>query len=150
MTEDEKIKIEPDFNRALQIWHEGKPLEAIGILKNLDKNFPNQASILGMIGGIYFSLDDWKNSYIYYKKTAELSPKSETASIGLFHSLFELKKYDESFNEIKRFLTTSKKLNIKLKKYNLLINDWKKEFNLQTDDYFEITEAVSENLKTSL
>lgn len=150
MTEDEKLKIEPEFNQALGLWREDKPFEAIKILKKLNKNFPNQSAILGMIGAIYFCLDNWKNSCIYYKKTVKFSPKSELASIALFHSLFQLKKYNKGFDEIKRFLSISKKLNIKFKKYNLLMNDWKEEFNLKTDDYFEIVEAVFQDFKNSL
>ncbi|HYP49439.1 MAG TPA: hypothetical protein VEQ34_00755, partial [Pyrinomonadaceae bacterium] len=119
----------------------------IQILKNLDKKFPNQAAILGVIGGIYFSLRDWENSYIYYKKTAKLAPKSETASIALFHCLFELEKYDESLDEIKRFISISQKFDLKLKEYNLLLSDWKRDLNLKTDDYFEIAEAFFRTLK---
>jgi len=119
MTEDEKIKIEPEFNRALDLWHEDKPFEAIKILKQLNKEFPNQPTILGMLGAIHFTLDDWANSLIYYDKAVILSPKSESASIGLFHSLWHHERFDEAFEEAKRYV----KLNGFSKKYDFIMKE---------------------------
>jgi tetratricopeptide (TPR) repeat protein len=104
MTEDEKIKIEPEFNHALDLWHANKSQEAIEILKKLDLEFPNQAAISGMIGAIYFYLEDWANSLMYYQQTAKLSPQSERASIGLFHSLWHHGRFDDALEEAERFV----------------------------------------------
>ena len=119
MTEDEKIKIEPEFNRALDFWHEDKPFEAIKILKQLNKEFRNQPTILGMLGAIYFTSHDWANSLIYYKEVVKLSPKSESGSIGLFHSLWHYERFDEAFEEAKRFV----KLNGFSKKYDFIMKE---------------------------
>ncbi|HQU82710.1 MAG TPA: hypothetical protein PKY59_06285 [Pyrinomonadaceae bacterium] len=146
MTEDEKIKIEPEFNRALNIWHEDKPLEAINILKKLDENFPNHYVISFTLSAIYHDLEIWQQTLKYSKKAVAFSPKSESASIILFHSLFNLKKYQEAFDEIKRFLAIASINNKPLKEYDLLIRDWKKDLNLATDNYSEIIESVFQNI----
>ena len=119
MTEDEKTKIEPEFNRALDLWHEDNFLEALKILKNLSKEFPDQPAILGMIGAIYFSLEDWSNSIIYYRKTVEISPKSELASIAFFHCLWNHEEFDKAFSEANRFT----KLNGFSKEYSLIFEE---------------------------
>ncbi len=116
MTEKEKNKLDSEFNSALDIWHGGDGDKAIKILKNLDTQFPNTPSILGMIGAIYFSLRDWKHSEYYFKRTIEISPKSELASLGLFHSLWEMKNLDKAFEEAKRFVS----MNGYSSKYQLL------------------------------
>jgi hypothetical protein len=38
-----------------------------------------------------------------FRKLVRLSPCSETASLGLFHSLWSLGREDEALEEIKRF-----------------------------------------------
>jgi len=148
MTEHEKIKIEPKFNRALNIWHEDKPLEAINILKKLDEQFPNHYVISFTISAIYHELGIWQQTLKYSKKAAAFFPKSESASIILFHSLFNLKKYQEAFDEIKRFLIVAMTNNKPLKEYDLLIQDWKKDLNLATDNYLEIIQLVFQNIKS--
>lgn len=119
MTDDEKIKIEPEFNRALNLWHENKSDEAIRILKKLDKEFPNQPVIVKMIGAIYFSLEDWSNCIIYSEKNVALSPKSEHTSITFFHCLWNQERFDEAFEEAKRFI----KLNGFSKEYALILEE---------------------------
>jgi predicted Zn-dependent protease len=104
MTEDEKNKIEPKFNYAIKLWHNKKTNKALSILKSLEKEFPNQPTILGMIGAIYFSIKDWLNSSIYYEQTIKLSPKSELASIAFFHCLWNQERFDDAFSEASRFM----------------------------------------------
>lgn len=103
MTDEDRQKIEPSFNRALDI-REKNPLEAIKILKELDEKHPNQPAIIGMIGGIYFGMNDYAQSLPYYEKVAHLSPKSELASLGLFHCLWRHERIDDAFEEARRFI----------------------------------------------
>jgi hypothetical protein len=118
MTDEEREQIEPEFNRALDL-RESNPAEAILILKELDDRFPNKAVVTGMIGGIYHILEDWTSALPYYRKTVALSPKSETASIGLFHSLWHHEHFDEAFSEARRFI----KLNGVTESYTLLMDE---------------------------
>ena len=41
------------------------------------------------------------------KRAVELSPRSELASVGLFHSLWDLGKVNQAFAEMRRFLRLS-------------------------------------------
>ena len=72
-----------------------------------------------MIGAIYFSLEDWSNSLLYYEQTVKLSPKSELASTALFHSLRHHARFDEAFEEAKRLI----KLNGYSEEYALIMKE---------------------------
>ena len=61
-----------------------------------------------MIGSLYLiELRQPKNAIPYFKKATELSPQSEKASLGLFHSLWNLDRVNEALEEVKRFQTLS-------------------------------------------
>lgn len=107
MDEEVKIKIEPEFNRALKLRDDGDLSGAIEIFRELDDEYPNQAVILGMWASIYFQTNDWENALLIYQRLVVLSPKSELASLGLFHSLFSVGQKQEAFNEMRRFLSIS-------------------------------------------
>lgn len=119
MTEEEKIKIEPEFNRAVSLWHNGESQKAIKILKKLNAEFPNHTAILKMIGAIYFLLEDWSSSLTYYEKAVKLLPKSELLSTALFHCLWHHERFDDAFNEAKRFI----KLNGFSKEYDFILKE---------------------------
>ena len=65
---------------------------------------PDATSIAGFLAGIYFELNDLKNASEYFRRTTELSPKSELASVGLFHSLWGQGFKQEAVDEMRRFL----------------------------------------------
>jgi hypothetical protein len=44
-----------------------------------------------------------------FKKLIPLKPTHDMASAGLFHSLWEQKRFDEAFEEMKRFVKTADK-----------------------------------------
>jgi predicted Zn-dependent protease len=118
MKAEEKAKIEPEFNRALEAWHDGDGDMAVQILKRLASKYPNRAFILGMLGAIYQSLDDNERAAGYFQQTASLSPKSELASLGLFHSLWQVGRRDEAMDEMTRFLSAASS-----EEYDLLIEE---------------------------
>ncbi len=105
MNAEEKAKVEPEFNRALRLRDGGDWLGAATIFERLDAEHPNQAAILGMWSSIYFHLKDWERALPLYLQTVALSPKSELASLGLFHSLWNVGRQKEAFTEMRRFLS---------------------------------------------
>ena len=119
MNANNKAKIEPDFNRASSLWHEGKLLEAARIFKGLDKKFPNQPAILGMLGAIYFTTGNYANALTYWEKVVKLSPKSELASRALFHTLLQHERFDDALTEANRFI----KLNGYSKEYAMIMEE---------------------------
>ncbi len=103
-----KEKFEEQFNEALRLQSEGKSDEALDLLRELEKTGIYKPAVLGMIGNIlYVYKKDVKQAIDYLRETIKLSPKSEMASLGLFHALFDLHRTDEAFNEMRRFMSIS-------------------------------------------
>ena len=118
MKSKDRAKIEPEFNRAVDIWHSGDGHTAAEILMRLASAFPKNPAILGMLGAIYHRLEDYARASDYFQQTVSLSPKSELASLGLFHSLWRVGRYDEAVTEMERFLSISES-----EEYSLLVKD---------------------------
>jgi hypothetical protein len=118
MTEEERVQIEPEFNRALDLRETNLP-ESIRILTDLDRRFPNRGFIVGMLGGIYHGMKDWQNALLYSQRAVVLSPKSELASLCFFHSLWHHERFDEAFCEARRFV----KINGMTDLYSSLMSD---------------------------
>jgi tetratricopeptide (TPR) repeat protein len=114
----DRARIEPDFNSALDLWHGGDGRAAIEILERLASEYPDQPAILGMLGAISRSLRDYERAVDYYQQTTALSPRSELASLGLFHSLWQVGRRDEAMDEMARFLTVAPS-----EEYNLLMKE---------------------------
>src|SRR2546423_13344136 len=104
MKAEERAKIEPRFNRALEIWRGGDGRIAVEILEQLALEYPNRPFILGVLGNIYRGLGDYERAADYFRRTTLLSPKSELASLGLFQSLRDAERQDEAIAEMERFL----------------------------------------------
>ena len=98
---DEKI------DKVLQLMRYDKYLDALKEAKVLAESYPEIGPVYGLLSVIYFELERFEEAAEYFKKTTILSPKSEMASLGLFHSLWQLKRYDESFDEMKRYMAIS-------------------------------------------
>src|SRR3712207_2806544 len=107
MNAEERAKIEPEFDRALRLRDGGDLLGAAAIFERLDAEYPNRVAILGMWGSLYFRLRDWARALPLYRRAVELSPKSELASLGLFHSLWGVGRSEEAFAEMRRYLSVA-------------------------------------------
>ena len=106
MTPDERAEIEPEFNRALEM-RETNVRESIRILQTLNRRYPDHAPIVGVLGGIYHDTKDWVRALYWYEKAVKLSPKSQLASIGLFHSLWRNGRFSDALDEAKRFIASN-------------------------------------------
>jgi len=100
---------EEDFNAAIKLRDAGRPSEAIELLVPLlaleVESRSAAAAINGELGGLYlFDLRKPDIAERFYRRARELSPASETASIGLFHSLMGQLKILEGLSEMLRFL----------------------------------------------
>ena len=100
------------FDSAVGFREIGMYSDAIAILEQLlrDDSLPNniRAATLGELGGIYlYDLDDFVSSEKLYRKCVAISPRSELASLGLFHSLMGQRLAFEALDEMKRFLSIS-------------------------------------------
>ena len=96
-----------DFAKLLgrAIRHRDKSeYDAIRILRALAKIKSNSASVHGLLGDVYWRLGRLKQAVQSFKRATELAPKSELASLGLFHILWESGKMERAKAEMKRYM----------------------------------------------
>jgi len=132
--------IEGPFNKGIDLWRSGRYDESLKILLKLATRFPDHPPLLGVIASVYFEMDDLEHAIEYFKRTVELSPKSELASRGLFHSLYRSGFKDRAFSEIRRFLSLRSS-----DEYLRLLSELNEELFLSPGYYLKI----SDNNKTS-
>jgi len=117
---------EAEFNQALDLWHGGDPETAVDQLERLAEQYPNQVAIHGVLGGIYhYELDRAAEALPHCQKAVDLAPRSEPASIDLFHALYALGKHREAWAEMRRFVSIADS-----EEYNRLLSDMKKELGV--------------------
>ena len=104
----------------------------------LSMSLKHKAPVLGVMGHIYYKLKDFEKALDCYEKTVSLSPKSELASLGLFHTLWDMERERDAFEEAKRFLSIRES-----KEYFQLIEEMRESFkNVKLGD-----EIDEKNLK---
>ncbi len=90
------------FNEALTLRDQGATQRALEALLQLNDEFPNQPAILGMTGSLYWALQEFSLAREFYLLTTQLSPRSELASLGLFHSLWQIGAQEDALREMER------------------------------------------------
>jgi len=81
----------------------GKFVEARECLKRLALERPDYASVRGVLAGVLFELNEFEEAATEFRATSRLSPRSELASLGLFHSLLRIGDRAAAIAEMKRF-----------------------------------------------
>ena len=99
-------KLDPKYiDHAVELKNAGKPKEAISELKRIMEEHGEFPVPIGMIASLYYSeLNDPENALPYAKRSVQLSPKSEMASMCLVLCLYHYEKQDEMDVEIKRYV----------------------------------------------
>jgi tetratricopeptide (TPR) repeat protein len=92
------------LNRAIRLDQQGDRVAAIAMLEELSHKHPDAAAPPGYLAKIYFNLDDWPNAEKWFRQATQRNPKSELASVGLFHSLWNQGKGIPATQEMQRFL----------------------------------------------
>jgi len=69
---------------------------------------PDSASVHAILGEIFWEQHNLDEAIASFSKAVELSPKSELASLGLFHTLWESGQRQRATEEMNRFLALSK------------------------------------------
>lgn len=95
------------LNRAIGLSRQGKNREAVRLLQPLARQHPRSAVIFGCLGGAHFELGEMDKAAEAFGRATRLNPKSELASLGLFHSLWGQGAATAAFAEMRRFLSTS-------------------------------------------
>ncbi len=77
--------------------------KALILLSQLEKIYEKSSLVYGLYGAINYELKNYKESSKYFKKVIAINPKSETASLGLFHSFINLSKPTLALKELVRY-----------------------------------------------
>lgn len=92
------------FNSALRLRNAERYDDALRILEGLQRERPDSAPVLGILGDVFWRKHDLPNAVACFKSATKLSPKSELASLGLFHTLREQGRKRAASTEMRRFL----------------------------------------------
>jgi predicted Zn-dependent protease len=91
-----------EFDEALRLRDAGDLAKAVEVMRRLAADGPDRASILGTLAGLEFQAGDYEGAARTARKVTRLVPRSELASLTLFHSLHRAGRLDEAFAEVAR------------------------------------------------
>jgi predicted Zn-dependent protease len=92
------------FDCAVKLKDEGDFTGAQRILEQLVAAEPTSAGLHWFLGHLYWEQNLLDQAAQTFRRATELNPRSERASLGLFHSLWERGRQEEALEEMGRFL----------------------------------------------
>ena len=96
------------FDEARLLRGRGDIAGARQILETLIARQPRSAALLATLGDIYWDLGLLDNAISSFRSATLFSPQSETASLALFHALWDHGLDESAFDEMRRFMMTNK------------------------------------------
>jgi tetratricopeptide (TPR) repeat protein len=96
------------ITRALEFKKQGKEREAVAFLKRVDQRGVRSFEVFVLLGELLWQASNPEEAAEYFRKALELNPESEPVSLGLFHCLWEIKRTEDAFAEMKRFTAICK------------------------------------------
>ena len=102
-----KQQLDELLQSAIDAFHAGQLDSAIALLAQRANIFPKAARLWGYLGFLYGEAGQHAKAERAFRKTTVLSPHSEQASLGLFHSLWNTGKTDAAFDEMRRFVKSN-------------------------------------------
>ena len=121
MTSNEQNELHEGLQTAIDLYRDGRLDDAISLLARLGKVYPASPKLWGYLGFLYREADRLPPAVKCFRRTVELSPKSERASLGLFFTLRRMGKLSEAFKEVGRFAGIGKPVAY----LGLLRTEWK-------------------------
>lgn len=97
-------RLEAEFQRATSLRDRGRLAEARTVLEHLAIEHPREFAVWLVLGGVQWSLEDLRAAEQSFSIATHMRPRSELASLSLFHVLKDLGRIDEAFGEMRRFL----------------------------------------------
>lgn len=102
-----KEKFKPEFyemlDRALALRNEKRYDEAVDVLQEIIKCCPDFPYAYGHLGDVFWRQEKLQEANHYFQETTRLLPKSQLASLGVFHTFWNMDMFQLALNEIKRF-----------------------------------------------
>ena len=96
--------LEEEFEKATDLRDAGDLAAARLIMENLSQRFPSIFAVWLVLGGIQMTLADYPAAEVSFTMAITLRPRSELASLSMFHTLKHLGRVDDAFVEMRRFL----------------------------------------------
>ncbi|HVT79916.1 MAG TPA: hypothetical protein VHM90_04610 [Phycisphaerae bacterium] len=98
-----ETRIHEILDAALAHRQAGDLKSAIDAIDPLLRVSPPKASQAMIIATLFFESEAWKSAAHWFGVAARLNPDSEKASLGLFHSLWEMDNRREALTEMARY-----------------------------------------------
>jgi Flp pilus assembly protein TadD len=102
-----KQKLDELLQGAIDAYQAGRIAEAVDRLVRTSGDFPKAPRLWGYLGFLYGEVGNDPGAVHAFRKCVALSPRSEQASLGLFHSLWRSGKTDAAFDEMRRFVKSN-------------------------------------------
>jgi predicted Zn-dependent protease len=103
MKEESKVP----FAAALKLKKKRRLASARKVLLELSRKDRKSIAILLVLGGVCWDMGLLNEAVRTFKRATRLAPTLEIASLGVFHSLWELGEEAQALKEIHRFMTVS-------------------------------------------
>ncbi len=104
MTSTDVNRLDHVLQQAIDSFAAGQTLQAIERLNRSKTAFPTAPRLWGYLGFLYGELGNDAMAVRAFRRATTLSPHSERASMGLFHSLWRTGKVDAAFREMRRYM----------------------------------------------
>jgi tetratricopeptide (TPR) repeat protein len=102
-----KDSIKIRFQAAVIAKDSGDLKTAREILSLVTFEDSNSSAILAVLADTHWELGDLEAAVDCFRKACKITPTLEAVSLGLFHCLWKLQRFDEAFEEVKRFQSIS-------------------------------------------
>jgi predicted Zn-dependent protease len=98
-----KADLEELFREAIRLRDAEKYPEAARLLRRLCEQKPHSAAVWAVLGDVNWRQEKLKEAIKCFRRATELAPESELASLGLFHTLWEMGLEKKAREEMDRF-----------------------------------------------
>ncbi len=106
MASTKQLNLDKELQQAIDLYHARRPGKAISRLRRISVTFPREARLWGYLGFLHKQQGEFAAAIRCFRRAVALSPHSEKASLGLFHSLWRVGKVNPAFDEMRRFVKT--------------------------------------------
>ena len=138
------------IDRALLLRDDHKTAEATAILLDVYEIIPAEdVKALVAVGSLLREANEFSKALYCFDKAAGKGANIPSVSLGSFHSLWRMGRYDEAFDEIERFLRVSHS-----DEHLLLLADMQEAFfeekGRNIKDPFDLIKQLRQTLSASL
>lgn len=95
--------LDSEFMRATSLRDAGDLYAARELLEDLSRRHPTVFGVWLVLGGVQMSQSDYEAAERSFSVAISLRPRSELASVSMFHTLKHLSRLNDAFAEMRRF-----------------------------------------------